>query len=379
MKVLKLQIFHGNEMKEWRTIEDDVTKIGTLQSSHIQLEGLARMHAVIERSTDTFRLIDLGGVPPTFVNGEQIRQAEIQNGDMIHFGREGPWSMRATIETAVEVDVDRKPEAPDSLSRDELFETFANAAQRRKEREDKEDIPDDELFDHYYRKYQRRKAQEQEREKDSGQEKLFESLCEQMEELVEERSEDQKNDITRMLTQVKSLWKSKDPERKQDQIRRLEDIIQALKQDRQEKEQMAHALIDATSQIIAEGTMEEAFKISEEEALEKAADLVMEVSQYKDALGLLQVFSGPKEGGAGDKKVFLKGKHLLEKQLSGEVARKSLFLSLYIARAGGWTWEQQQKEMLKARRNLTEEELQVLENHPAVKKVFEAMERQSGS
>jgi len=152
MTVLKLQVFHGNTMKEWITLEHDVTKIGTLQSSHIILDGLSRMHAVIERSADGFRLIDLGGTPPTFVNGEQIRNVLLNNGDMIHFGSKGPWSMRVAIEKAVEIDAESPP------SKDETARLLDEAIQMLKDMEPGGEFDSKNLFELFAAKAGKKKG-----------------------------------------------------------------------------------------------------------------------------------------------------------------------------------------------------------------------------
>ena len=112
--VLKLQVFHGNEMREWKVFDDprvDVIKIGSLTSSQVMVEGISRMQAVIERNAGGFRLIDLGGTPATHVSGEKVRNADLRNGDTIHFGPTGPWSMRVTIEPASELEVEPRRDA----------------------------------------------------------------------------------------------------------------------------------------------------------------------------------------------------------------------------------------------------------------------------
>lgn len=59
---------------EEREFLDAIVKVGRLESSHLQLDGIARMHAVLERTGSTWRLIDLGSSLGTTFNGAYVGQ-----------------------------------------------------------------------------------------------------------------------------------------------------------------------------------------------------------------------------------------------------------------------------------------------------------------
>lgn len=367
MTVLKLQVFHGNTMKEWITLEHDVTKIGTLQSSHIILDGLSRMHAVIERSADGFRLIDLGGTPPTFVNGEQIRNVLLNNGDMIHFGSKGPWSMRVAIEKAVEIDAESPP------SKDETARLLDEAIQMLKDMEPGGEFDSKNLFELFAAKAGKKKGvlfdgAAKGEDDTSDEDALFETLCDKLSKFAA-KNPDRKTTIEQVVEMARGLWKGKSPEKKREQLDRLNDLIRAFEEGEKDKDRMGTAFIETLLRIQAKGEMEKIFTLSVDEALEKAAVLVVEVSQYKDAFALTKTMTEPDS--KTEKEYWLRGKHLLEEKLTNEVIDKVMSLSFCLARVGGWTWEQQQASMKQAQSEMTEEQIQAIKEHPLGAKVLE--------
>jgi TonB family protein len=88
-KTLNLNIYHGDQLIEQKSLSQDVIKIGKLKSSHLCLddESVARMHAVIEVSGSDVRVIDLGSSSGTLLNGERIeKNASLNSGDTLEFG-----------------------------------------------------------------------------------------------------------------------------------------------------------------------------------------------------------------------------------------------------------------------------------------------------
>ena len=87
---LVLHIEHGDggrQRVEW----DDapaIVKLGTLPSVHaaIRGDGVARLHAVIERTGQELMVIDLGSPTGTKVNGEHRNKAQLIDGDVLTLG-----------------------------------------------------------------------------------------------------------------------------------------------------------------------------------------------------------------------------------------------------------------------------------------------------
>lgn len=86
---LLLKIFRNGQLVEQKALEQDVIKIGKLRSSHLWLEddSVARMHAVLESSGSEVRVIDLGSLGGTFLNGARVdKNAAIAHGDALDVG-----------------------------------------------------------------------------------------------------------------------------------------------------------------------------------------------------------------------------------------------------------------------------------------------------
>lgn len=76
----------GGEVE--RTFDQAVIKIGRMASMHLPIDdqGVSRIHAVIEVSPELVRLIDLGGIGGTRVNGEPVNHRALADGDRIEIG-----------------------------------------------------------------------------------------------------------------------------------------------------------------------------------------------------------------------------------------------------------------------------------------------------
>lgn len=73
--MLRCKVYQDGDLQTEVEIDEEVIKVGKLKSSHLYLDGdgVARMHAVIERQGDNeYQLIDLGSFNGSQLNGEKI-------------------------------------------------------------------------------------------------------------------------------------------------------------------------------------------------------------------------------------------------------------------------------------------------------------------
>ena len=87
---LRFEIIKEGEVTRTEDLDQDVIKVGKLQSSHLKLDdpNVSRIHAVIERSQSdgSLTVIDLGSATGTFVNGEKVTKTTLSTGDEMRFG-----------------------------------------------------------------------------------------------------------------------------------------------------------------------------------------------------------------------------------------------------------------------------------------------------
>jgi hypothetical protein len=85
---LHCRIFRDDVLAEERLFDQDIIKIGRLESSHISLKDIARMHAVLERDHHgVWRLLDLGSSMGSKLNGVFVdKNAEIGSSGELQFG-----------------------------------------------------------------------------------------------------------------------------------------------------------------------------------------------------------------------------------------------------------------------------------------------------
>ncbi len=69
-------------------LEEETIVVGR-EDATIQIDEplVSRQHARIERRDSGWRLVDLGSTNLTRVNGEVVRERDLENGDEIRFGR----------------------------------------------------------------------------------------------------------------------------------------------------------------------------------------------------------------------------------------------------------------------------------------------------
>lgn len=85
---LMLDILEPEQPVRTMTFDQSIIKIGTLETAQLRLtgEGIARMHAVIEMTSDGATIIDLGATRQTKVNLHPIQKHKLANGEVISIG-----------------------------------------------------------------------------------------------------------------------------------------------------------------------------------------------------------------------------------------------------------------------------------------------------
>jgi FHA domain len=85
---LMLDILEPERPVRTMAFDQSVIKIGTLETAHLRLtgEGIARMHAVIEMTSEGATIIDLGATRQTKVNLHPIQKHKLANGEVIGIG-----------------------------------------------------------------------------------------------------------------------------------------------------------------------------------------------------------------------------------------------------------------------------------------------------
>jgi len=85
----QLQIFLSEDNKITLDLTDERVSIGRLADNTQQIEdaSVSSHHAEIFLENDTYHLHDVGSTNGTFINGEQVTDAVLKNGDEVRFGR----------------------------------------------------------------------------------------------------------------------------------------------------------------------------------------------------------------------------------------------------------------------------------------------------
>ena len=86
-----VQLIHiqGGLKGEIQEFYDSPITVGRLSSCSVRFPadepGVSREHAIIQRDGNQFKLVDLSKFG-TYVNGKQVREALLKNGDVLEFG-----------------------------------------------------------------------------------------------------------------------------------------------------------------------------------------------------------------------------------------------------------------------------------------------------
>ena len=85
----QLRFFDENSAFRVRTLDDNAFVIGRTESSQLMIDDdlVSREHSRIERDSDgRYRIRDLGSRNKTFVNGQQVTETLLNDGDMLRIG-----------------------------------------------------------------------------------------------------------------------------------------------------------------------------------------------------------------------------------------------------------------------------------------------------
>lgn len=323
MNVLKMQVFHGNEMHGWHTFDprkEQCVKIGSLKVSHIQLDGLARMHAVAEAKGNRWHLIDLGSHEGTYVRGEKIRNAPLRNGDEIQFGLDGPWRIRVAIESAVEVE---KETAASHEAKKHLTETDVRAGSGQRT------VP----YHH---------------------QRTFDGLIGELTKL------DTSEDMKRLVSQFSIAFDKHDDAAKANRIRTLVDLLRSTRQTHRFQVDVSIGVVEAAIRTLREG--EKLYDLPEDEAADRALDIILSLKDVREGMKFLGSLPESMRSVEGSEHLLAGIKHVEQK-----LARRasSLFVEMIecLRRAGGMTKEEwkahqkdSQKKILDAVSNLSDED-----------------------
>ena len=85
---IRCMISHDGTVVSDHTFDQKVVKIGRLPSSELCLdaEGVARLHAVLERSADEWRVIDMGSSSGSKLDGVHVKSADLPPKGRLEFG-----------------------------------------------------------------------------------------------------------------------------------------------------------------------------------------------------------------------------------------------------------------------------------------------------
>ena len=332
MKVLKLQVFNGTDMREWKVYEGQpVVKIGSDPSNTLQLPGLSPHAALIESDGDSYRILDLGGDPSTYVSGEKIRNVLLRNGDTIHFGQEGPWSLRVTVESGFGIDTAPMPKRS-------LKDIQARLEKRKQPRSSFEDI-----------------QAASERTVPYHHQRTFDGLCAQL------LKQDDGDSMRRLIAQYSKTFDTYDDAKKASKLLVLVGLLRESRKDHRFDEVVGVGVAEAAIRSMREGS--KLFDLTEEQATERATDRLCDLKEAKESIGFLRKLQSvwAKEKNAD---AIQRGCHRVEQELAKRTSVFLMELVQCLARAGNQSkkdWLAQQaeteKSMLEGMDALTEQDL----------------------
>jgi pSer/pThr/pTyr-binding forkhead associated (FHA) protein len=283
--------------------DQDVIKIGKLKSSHMHFdaEEVARMHAVLERSRDGYRLIDLGSSTGSYLNGEQIdKNTTLPKTGTLGFG---PFR--------VEFELDDGPlTVPSQGSSKDSFSFLSSGAQARHDQE--------EADRHHHRD-------------------LCASLIEELERLESSAAKESK----KML----AMWGSLGLKRRHSLLKIL---VKEIRSSRVANQLLQRKRVATMLNLGMEG-MEAIYRLDPEIALEKAHETLMDMAVSKTALEMLtsmeldtnmqkalaQLPSDEQDKQRKDVENFVSASAKLADRLQTSIVAGASLIPAYLSRAGG--------------------------------------------
>lgn len=246
MKALRFRVFQDGDFREELHLDHEVIKIGKLRSSHLHLDGdgVARMHAVIERTTTgVFRLIDLGSFKGSELNGTKIdKNTELPPEGTMRFG-----SFEVKYEI---VDVQPKEELEEPVPSKTLEDVINNINNRVE------------------------KLSRSEEDKEHHRE-LLKSLLAELQRVDPEAA--------KSAAKIEAMWSFHEDKRKREWLRL---VIRGIREGR-EMDKLFHRKRVATMMNLGLEGIEEVFTMSPEEALSAAHETLLDMAMSKQALAML--------------------------------------------------------------------------------------------
>ncbi len=83
----QIEIFLSDDNKIVHDLTEEKISVGRLPDNLIENASVSSHHAEFVLQGDTYHLHDLGSTNGTFLNGEQVTDAIIKNGDELRFGQ----------------------------------------------------------------------------------------------------------------------------------------------------------------------------------------------------------------------------------------------------------------------------------------------------
>ena len=357
--ILKTKVFLDGKLIVEKTFDQDVLKVGKLPSSHLVLDKIARMHAVIERvedvhaKTTTFRIIDLGSSVGTQLNNEVVARSEVlPPTGKLDFG---PWSVVYEIIPDPKTPIEHLKEMRERLG----------AKNRAREMNTEEWEAEARRMDKFDRKVPRRQdddnhlnvvdlltggaVKDPERKQDYDDDgkhhlEMFKSLSKAYADV----SNDEETLST--LGRTERTWGMMTTERKRGLLRALVKDIRDLRGERKEWDNRRIA----TMLNMGPDFVKKAFALSPEEALEKAVEAAMQLTAAKASLKFLQIAniketvlsSETAEKDKAQLECFARGYDLVEEHLKNILVGGLSSFIVLTSRAGGHELsEEDEKEM----------------------------------
>ncbi len=111
---IKFEIYKDGALLKTEVLSIGVIKIGRMSSSNLQIDddGVSKMHAIIETADNgDIDVIDLASAEGTFVNGNKINRARLNDGDVVNLGGV---EIKVSFVDAAEAEAAAPPAAPEA-------------------------------------------------------------------------------------------------------------------------------------------------------------------------------------------------------------------------------------------------------------------------